>query len=235
MSATEPWPPWALGFPVIFLFTSLFSGIATGGTVVIAQSFGGGRPDRVRSAIDSLYTAFIRSILPITAAALLLVNPLMTVLRVDPAAWAETRTYLLVVCAGLVGSIGYNLNAGILGGMGNSSTTLLFLAVSTILNIFLDLALVLAVPLGVLGVALGTVVAQLCSWLFGIWYINRRYPQLAIHPFNGIFDRKLFCEIIRHWPAQRHPDVSGGPGRHGRTLQGQQLRKGLHCWLQRGQ
>lgn len=129
-----------VGFPVIFLFTSLFSGIATGGTVVIAQSFGGGRPDRVRSAIDSLYTAFIRSILPITAAALLLVNPLMTVLRVDPAAWAETRTYLLVVCAGLVGSIGYNLNAGILGGMGNSSTTLLFLAVSTILNIFLDLA-----------------------------------------------------------------------------------------------
>ena len=186
-----------VGFPVIFLFTSLFSGIATGGTVVIAQSFGGGRPDRVRSAIDSLYTAFIRSILPITAAALLLVNPLMTVLRVDPAAWAETRTYLLVVCAGLVGSIGYNLNAGILGGMGNSSTTLLFLAVSTILNIFLDLALVLAVPLGVLGVALGTVIAQLCSWLFGIWYINRRYPQLAIHPFNGIFDRRLFCEIIR--------------------------------------
>ena len=118
--------------------------------MVIAQSFGGGRPDRVRSAIDSLYTAFIRSILPITAAALLLVHPLMTVLRVDPAAWAETRTYLLVVCAGLVGSIGYNLNAGILGGMGNSSTTLLFLAVSTILNIFLDLALVLAVPLVVL-------------------------------------------------------------------------------------
>ena len=146
-----------VGFPVIFLFTSLFSGIATGGTVVIAQSFGGGRPDRVRSAIDSLYTAFIRSILPITAAALLLVNPLMTVLRVDPAAWAETRTYLLVVCGGLIGSIGYNLNAGILGGMGNSSTTLLFLAVSTVLNIFLDLALVLAVPLGVLGVALGTV------------------------------------------------------------------------------
>lgn len=115
-----------VGFPVIFLFTSLFFGIATGGTVVIAQSFGAGKPERVRSAIDSLYTAFIRSILPITAAALLLVGPLMTVLRVDPAAWAETRTYLLVVCAGLVGNIGYNLNAGILNGVGNSSTTLLF-------------------------------------------------------------------------------------------------------------
>ena len=186
-----------VGFPVIFLFTSLFSGIATGGTVVIAQSFGAGKPERVRSAIDSLYTAFIRSILPITAAALLLVNPLMTVLRVDPAAWTETRTYLLVVCAGLIGNIGYNLNAGILNGVGNSSTTLLFLMVSTVLNILLDLTLVLAVPLGVLGVALGTVIAQACSWLFGIWHINRNYPQLAIHPFSGVFDRKLFWEIIR--------------------------------------
>lgn len=186
-----------VGFPVIFLFTSLFSGIATGGTVVIAQSFGAGKPERVRSAIDSLYTAFIRSILPITAAALLLVGPLMTVLRVDPAAWAETRTYLLVVGAGLIGNIGYNLNAGILNGVGNSSTTLLFLMVSTVLNILLDLTLVLAVPLGVLGVALGTVIAQACSWLFGIWYINRNYPQLAIHPFSGVFDRKLFWEIIR--------------------------------------
>ena len=46
-----------VGFPVIFLFTSLFSGIATGGTVVIAQAFGGERPDRVRSAIDSQYSA----------------------------------------------------------------------------------------------------------------------------------------------------------------------------------
>ena len=186
-----------VGFPVIFLFTSLFSGIATGGTVVIAQAFGAWKPERVRHAIDSLYTAFVRSILPITIIALLLVNPLMTVLRVDPAAWAETRTYLLVVCAGLIGNIGYNLNAGILNGVGNSSTTLLFLMVSTVLNILLDLLLVLAFSMGVLGVALGTVIAQACSWLFGIWYINRNYPQLAIHPFSGFFDRKLFAEIIR--------------------------------------
>ena len=186
-----------VGFPVIFLFTSLFSGIAIGGTVVIAQAFGAGKPERVRSTIDSLYTAFVRSILPITVVSMLLVEPLMTVLRVDPAARRETRTYLLVVCAGLIGNIGYNLNAGILNGVGSSSTTLLFLMVSTVLNILLDLVLVLAFAMGVLGVALGTVIAQACSWLFGIWYINRNYPQLSIHPFNGAFDRELFREIIR--------------------------------------
>ena len=181
----------------VFLFVAVFEGYAVGSAPIVSFHYGA----RNHTEVHNLYRKSLRLIalmsVVLTAAALLLVHPLMTVLRVDPAAWAETRTYLLVVCAGLVGSIGYNLNAGILGGMGNSSTTLLFLAVSTILNIFLDLALVLAVPLGVLGVALGTVIAQLCSWLFGIWYINRRYPQLAIHPFNGIFDRRLFCEIIR--------------------------------------
>ncbi len=186
-----------VGFPVLFLFTSLFSGISVGGTVVIAQSFGAQKPERVRSAIDTLYTAFIRGILPITALALVLVSPLMAALRVDQAAWNETRTYLLVVCAGLIGNIGYNLNAGILNGVGNSSTTLLFLAISTITNIILDLTLVLVIPLGVLGVALGTVIAQAVSWLFGIFYINRHYPALAIHPFSGRFDRALFREIIR--------------------------------------
>lgn len=186
-----------VGFPVIFLFTSLFTGIATGGTVVIAQAFGAGDTERVRAAIDTLYTAFVRSIVPITAAALLLVEPLMTVLRVDPAARGETRIYLLVVCGGLIGSIGYNLNAGILNGVGNSSTTLLFLAISTITNIILDLVLVLVIPLGVLGVALGTVIAQAVSWLYGMWYIGRHYPLLTIRPFNGHFDRALFREIIR--------------------------------------
>lgn len=186
-----------VGFPVIFLFTSLFSGIATGGTVVIAQAFGAGKPERVHLAIDTLYTAFIRSILPITVIALLLVEPLLTLLRVDPAARQETRTYLLVVCAGLIGNIGYNLNAGILGGVGNSSTTLLFLAISTISNIILDLLLVLVIPLGVLGVALGTIIAQAISWLYGMWYINRHYPALSIHPFSGQFDRRLFLEIVR--------------------------------------
>ena len=59
-----------VGFPVLFLFSSLFSGIATGGTVVIAQALGAQKPERVQAAIGTLYTAFVRGILPITAARL---------------------------------------------------------------------------------------------------------------------------------------------------------------------
>lgn len=185
------------GFPVIFFFSSLFMGISTGGTVMIAQFYGGGKPEKVRQAVDTLYTAFVWGIVPVTLFAVVMVKPLMVLLRVDEAAYHEAFIYLSVVCAGLIGTIGYNLNAGILNGVGDSSSTLLFLAVSSLLNIILDLVLVLAVDLGVLGVALGTIIAQSCSWLFGLFYINRRYPEIAIHPFNGIFDGTLFRDILK--------------------------------------
>ena len=186
-----------VGAPVIFLFTSLFMGLSNGGTVVIAQFFGGNKPERVREAIDTVYTAFVAGVVPITLVSLLLVEPLLTILRVDPAAYAEARAYLLVVCAGLIGTIGYNLNAGILRGLGNSRTTLLFLSVSTVINIVLDLLFVLVFRMGVFGVAFATILAQAASWLFGLGYINRCYPAFAIRPFCLRFDRKLFAEIMR--------------------------------------
>ena len=185
-----------VGFPVIFMFSSLFIGLSNGGTVVIAQFYGAGRLDRVRDAVDTIYTAFTVSAVPITLLAVGLVKPLLFLLQVEEGAYAEAWLYLTVVCAGLLGTIGYNLNAGILGGLGNSQTTLLFLAVSSVLNIVLDLVLVLAFGLGVLGVALGTIISQAVSWLFGLGYINRHYPDIAIRPFCRRFDRQLFRQIM---------------------------------------
>lgn len=185
-----------VGFPVIFMFTSLFMGLSNGGTVVIAQFYGAGKLDRVRDAVDTIYTSFVVAAVPITVLAVALVKPILFLMRVEESAYHEAWLYLIVVCAGLIGTIGYNLNAGILGGLGNSRTTLLFLAISAIMNIILDLALVLAGGLGVLGVALGTIISQAFSWLFGLAYINRKYPEIAIRPFCRRFDGRLFRQIM---------------------------------------
>lgn len=185
-----------VGYPVIFMFTSLFMGLSGGGTVVIAQFYGAGNMGRVRDAVDTVYTAFMVSVIPITLLALGLVKPVLLLMQVRSDAWAESWLYLAVVSAGLVGAIGYNLNAGILGGLGNSRTTLLFLAISSVMNIVLDLVFVLGLGMGVLGVALGTIISQAFSWLFGLFYINRRYPAIAIRPFSRRFDRALFRQIM---------------------------------------
>ena len=185
-----------VGYPVIFMFTSLFMGLSGGGTVVIAQFYGAGNMWRVRDTVDTVYTAFMASAIPITLLALGLVKPVLLLMQVRADAWAESWLYLTVVSAGLVGAIGYNLNAGILGGLGNSRTTLLFLAISSVMNIVLDLVFVLGLGMGVLGVALGTIISQAFSWLFGLFYINRRYPAIAIRPFCRRFDRALFRQIM---------------------------------------
>lgn len=185
-----------VGFPVIFMFTSLFLGLSNGGTVVIAQFYGAGRMDRVRDAVDTVYTTFVWGAIPLTVGALALVRPLLWVLRVDESCYAEAWLYLMIVCGGIVGNVGYNLNAGILGGLGNSQTTLLFLAISAGMNILLDLLLVLVFHWGVAGVAIATVFSQAASWLFGVCYINRHYPEAAIHPFCFRFDRLLFRQIM---------------------------------------
>jgi len=185
-----------MGFPIVFMFTSLFMGMSNGTTVVIAQYYGAGRMDRVRDAVDTIYTFFTLSVVPITAVALLIAKPLMLLMRVQADAWDDTYLYLMIVSGGLIGTIGYNINTGILQGLGNSRASLIFLGISAVMNIVLDLAFVLLFHWGVAGVAIATIVSQFCSWLFGIFYINRVYTDFSVRPFCFRFDRVLFRQMM---------------------------------------
>ena len=185
-----------IGFSVIFMFTALFLGISNGTTVVIAQYYGAGRMERVRDVVDTVYTFFVVAAVPLTIGSMLLAKPLLVLMRVQPDAFAEAHLYLLIVCGGIVGNVGYNINSGILQGLGNSRASLIFLAISAVMNIILDLTFVLVFHWGVAGVAIATITAQACSWLFGIWYINRNYSEFAIRPFSKRFDKLIFKQIM---------------------------------------
>lgn len=184
-------------YPVLFLYISIFQGVSTGSTVVISQFFGAGRMDRVQDAVDTTYSAFLAMILPLTVLAMLLVEPLLHLLRIDQSAYAEARSYMLIVCAGLIGNVGYNFNAGILRGLGDSRTPLLFLILATGLNIVLDLVAVIVFRMGVAGVAYATIIAEGVSWLVGVVYINRRYSAIRLSLLRLRFDRPLLREIVR--------------------------------------
>ena len=187
----------SVGWPISYLYIALFMGMGMGATVVISQYYGAGRHERVHDAIDTLYTAIVVGIVPLTILAILLIHPLLGLMQVEESCYDESYTYMFVMALGLIGTIGYNANAGILQGLGDSKTSLLFLAVAAVMNIIGDLVTVLVLDMGVGGVAFSTVGAQFVSWVFGIFYINRRYPQIAIHPFSRRFDRELFRKIIK--------------------------------------
>ena len=185
------------GFPVIFMLVSLFMGLGTGATVMISQFYGAGDKESLRKSVATIYNAILVGAVPLTILGILLAGPLLRMMNVPEDAYGMARTYVMVVFAGVVGNLGYNVNAGILQGLGNSRTTLLFLSIACVINIVLDLVFVIVFSWGVMGVALATIIAQFCSWLFGIFYINKHYKEIRIRPFHWDFDRHLFGRAMK--------------------------------------
>ena len=186
-----------VGFPVFFMLISLFAGVGTGATVMISQFYGAGDRDSLRRTISTIYNTMIAGAIPLTILGILLAGPLLRLMNVPADAYGMARTYVMIIFAGVVGTMGYNVNSGILQGLGNSKIPLLFLAIACAINIVLDLLFVVVFSWGVAGVALATIIAQGCSWIFGIFYINRHYPDLAINPFRWNFDKNLFFRAMK--------------------------------------
>lgn len=185
------------GSPVVFMLASLFMGLGTGSTVMVSQYFGAGDEERMRKTVDTVYTSMMVGAVPLSLIGIFLSSPLLRLLNVPEGIFFESWLYLVIIFAGMIGTIGYNINAGILQGLGDSKTPLIFLAVACGLNIVLDLLFVAVFHWGVAGVAIATIIAQAFSWIFGVFYINAKHPTLHISPFCMRFDKELFKQNMR--------------------------------------
>lgn len=184
-------------FPVVFLLSSLFLGLGQGAMVLVSQFYGANDAQKLRATVDTVYTALLVGGIPLSVLGCLCVGPITRIMAIAPDALAEFQIYLLIMLGGLIGSLGYNANSGILQGLGDSKTPVLFLVVACGINIVLDLLFVVVFHWGVAGVAIATIIAQACSWIFGILFINRRHPMLHINPLGFRFDKALFRQVIR--------------------------------------
>lgn len=184
-------------FPVIFLLFSLFLGIGIAAMILISQYYGAGNTQSVQDTVDTLYTMFVTAAIPISVIGILISKPIIRLMAVPADAFEQCWIYMVIIFGGMIGSFGYNANAGILQGLGDSRTPLLFLIISSLLNVVLDLLFVLVFHWGVAGVAIATVIAQIFSWVFGIFYINKKYPQIHINPLKFRFKKKLAGKILK--------------------------------------
>ena len=185
-----------ISFPIVFLLSSLFMGIGGGASVLISQFFGSGDMEKVQKTVDTIYKITLVGAIPMSVIGLILVRPLFRLIEVPDSQFDMAVTYCLIIFGGLIGSLGYNVNAGILQGLGDGKTPLIFLAVSSAINVALDLFLVVVIPLGVAGAAIATIVAQLGSWIFGIIYINKRIEGIQIR-LKTNFDKGLLRRIFK--------------------------------------
>ncbi|MBE6759775.1 MAG: MATE family efflux transporter [Ruminococcaceae bacterium] len=164
-----------------FLFFALGSGIGMGIGVIVAQYFGAKEYQNVRKAIASSYYVIISASLVVSITGILLAPWLLKIMDTPEAIYDETLKYLRITCSGLVGVAMYNGLAAIMRSLGDAKTPLMFLIVSSIINVVLDLVFVVVFNLGVVGVALATIIAQYTSAILCQLYAYKKisYFRLA--------------------------------------------------------
>lgn len=180
----------------MILLTSLILGLCMGSGVVFSQLYGEGNTEKLKTAMTNAFCLIAALSLLLMVLSYALLNTFISLLRVPQEAVPDITSYLLVIFAGIFFTFLYNFFAAVLRSVGNSFAPLLFLLLSTVVNIALDLLFVIVFHWGVSGAALATVIAQgfppraLCSTLRSSLPALRRAGQ----PFGW---------IVRCWAALR--------------------------------
>lgn len=186
-----------VAFPIFFMLSSLFIGLGIGATVMISQYFGGKDYKKVAGTVQTMYRSLLVLAIPIGVIGVVISKPMLLLVKCPDDTMPYALSYLMTIMGGIIFSFGYNINAGILQGLGDSKSPLLFLTIATVINIILDLVFVIVFKWATFGVALATVIAQACSWLFGVYHINKKYPFLKINLLKTQFDKDLFKQSVK--------------------------------------
>ncbi|MCK4639069.1 MAG: polysaccharide biosynthesis C-terminal domain-containing protein, partial [Bacteroidales bacterium] len=152
-------------FPLIFALMSFIIGIATGSTIVIAQYFGSKDLKNVRKAIDTLYIFLFFASIIISIIGIIFSKEIFRLIDLPESIIPEAVQYFNIFISGAILFFGFNGTSAILRGLGDSVTPLIFLIMSTIINILLDLLFVIVLKWGISGVAIATIISQGCAFI----------------------------------------------------------------------
>lgn len=169
-------------FTLMTFLTSILLGLCMGSGVLFSIRFGQRDEEGLRESVCASFVLIAGAALLLNGFAFACLNFIRVFLRVPEEVWGLMREYLTVIFCGIVATFLYNYFASFLRAVGNSIVPLIFLAVSAVLNIILDLWFVLVLELGVAGAAEATVIAQYASGIGIAAYALTRCPHLrTIH------------------------------------------------------
>lgn len=173
--------------PILNLLLVLFVGISMGAGILVAQYFGAKQREDLSYTIGNCITLTAIASGIIMVLAVIVTRPLLVLLRTPESILDWCHGYLLILLVGCIGSAYYNILGGILRGLGDAFSSLVYLLVATVINIALDLLFVAAFDMGVAGVAWATIIAQAVSALL----CYRRLTKLMEHFDMGLKYMKL--------------------------------------------
>lgn len=183
--------------PIINVLIGMFTGLSSGAGAVISQFYGARQKDKVEHAVHTAVAMTLILAVVFTAVGISF-TPFMLRLTKMPANVApEATTYLRIYFAGVAGLMLYNIGAGVLRAVGDSKRPFYFLVVCALLNTGLDLLFVLKFKMGVAGVALATVLAQLISAVLVVITLMRSKEWVRLEFRKLWIHRDVLTKILR--------------------------------------
>ena len=149
--------------PIVNMLLVLFIGISAGATIMVSQYFGARNREALSQTIGNCITITAISCVALIVVMLPLIRPILVALNTPDSILDDCAGYLQICVIGIAGLGYYNILSGIIRGLGDSVSALIYLLVATVINIILDIFFVAYCNMGVPGVALATVIAQIVS------------------------------------------------------------------------
>ncbi len=183
-------------YTLMVFLTSVILGLCMGSGAAVSMDYGSGRADEMRRSIFLSFVLIAALSLLLNVLVYVFIDPILALLRVPTDVVPLMKTYLLIIFAGIAATFLYNYCASVLRAIGNAVVPLLFLAVSAVLNVALDLCFVIVLRLGVGGAAFATVLAQFVSGIGILLYTLLRFPDLRPKKDDCRCSRKALGRIL---------------------------------------
>ena len=176
-----------------FMIIGFCMGVCSGFVIPVAQAFGAGKGAELRKYVFNGYVCSIIFSVVLTVSAVAGCRALLALLRTPLDIFEYSYSYINVIFIGIPTVFLYNIVSGIIRSLGDSKTPVVFLVVSSLINITLDFVFILGMKMGVAGAAWATNVSQLIAGVSCFVYMNRKYDIVK----GGREDRKLDGRFVR--------------------------------------
>lgn len=185
-------------FSIMVLLNSIILGFCMGSSTVFSILYGAKEMDKLKNSFF-ISSCLIGSLsLVINFFALLYIDDILLFIRIPQEVWVDTKTYLQIIFYGIIFTSAYNYFAAIMRSMGNSLIPLIFLIISAIVNIILDIVFIVTFNMGVSGAAYATIIAQGISAIGLAVYCIRKVPVIRLKPKHYKIDTNIVKMIANN-------------------------------------
>ena len=183
-------------YTLMTFLTSILLGLCMGSSVYFSIQYGRQDPDRLRNGIFQSFLLIGGLTLLLNLTVYLALDGILVLLQIPPDILGLTKEYLQWIFAGMVATFLYNFFANLLRSVGDSATPLVFLGISVVLNIDLDILFVVPLGMGVRGAAMATVIAQFVAGLGLFLYTWFAFPALRVQKRHRYWDRAALKNLL---------------------------------------